>query len=49
MVARAMAISLSTNWPMKFDGWDETFDTYQTLVVIDRPQDGEIDYTLQPQ
>ncbi len=35
--------------PMKFDGWDETFDTYQTLVVIHRPQDGEIDYTLQPQ
>ncbi len=33
--------------PMKFDGWDETFDTYQTLVVIHRPQDGEIDYTLQ--
>ena len=35
--------------PMKFDGWDETFDTYQTLLVIHRPQDGEIDYTLQPQ
>ena len=34
---------------MKFDGWDETFDTYQTLVVIHRPQDGEIDYILQPQ
>ena len=35
--------------PMKFDGWDEEFDTYQTLVVIHRPQDGQISYDLQPQ
>lgn len=35
--------------PLKTGGWDETFDTYQTLVVIHRPQDGAIDYTLQPQ
>ena len=28
-------------------GWnDETFDTYQTLTVIHRPQDGDIDYDL---
>ena len=35
--------------PLKTGGWDETFDTYQTLVVIHRPQDGEINYELQPQ
>lgn len=28
-------------------GWsDENFDTYQTLTVIHRPQDGDIDYDL---
>ncbi len=35
--------------PMKVGTWDEEFDTYQTLVVIHRPQDGEINYDLQPQ
>ncbi len=35
--------------PMIIDDWDEEFDTYQTLVVIHRPQDGEINYDLQPQ
>lgn len=35
--------------PMQFGGWDEEFDTYQTLVVIHRPQDGDISYDLQPQ
>lgn len=32
--------------PMKYGGWDETFNKYQTLVVIHRPQDGSIDYDL---
>ena len=32
--------------PLKYGGWDEEFDTYQTLVVLHRPQDGSIDYDL---
>lgn len=32
--------------PMKYGAWDETFNKYQTLVVIHRPQDGSIDYDL---
>lgn len=32
--------------PLKYGDWDEEFDTYQTLVVIHRPQDGSIDYEL---
>lgn len=32
--------------PLKYGDWDEEFDTYQTLVVIHRPQDGSIDYAL---
>lgn len=32
--------------PLKTGSWDETFDTYQTLVVLHRPQDGSIDYEL---
>ena len=32
--------------PLKTGSWDETFDTYQTLVVLHRPQDGSIDYDL---
>lgn len=32
--------------PLKYGDWDEEFDTYQTLVVIHRPQDGSIDYSL---
>ncbi len=32
--------------PMKYGDVDEEFDTYQTLVVIHRPQDGPIDYDL---
>lgn len=32
--------------PLKYGNWDEEFDTYQTLVVIHRPQDGSIDYDL---
>ncbi len=34
--------------PMKYDDVDEEFDTYQTLVVIHRPEDGPIDYDLEP-
>ncbi len=34
--------------PMVYDDVDENFDTYQTLVVLHRPQDGPIDYTLAP-
>lgn len=32
--------------PMKFGGWDETFNRHQTLTVLHRPQDGKIDYDL---
>ncbi len=32
--------------PLKYGDWDEEFDTYQTLVVLHRPQDGSIDYDL---
>lgn len=32
--------------PMKYGAWDETFNKYQTLVVIHRSQDGSIDYDL---
>lgn len=32
--------------PMIYDKWDEEFDTYQTLTVLHRPQDGSIDYNL---
>lgn len=32
--------------PLKTGSWDETFDTYQTLVVLHRPQDGSINYDL---
>ena len=32
--------------PLKYGNWDEEFDTYQTLVVLHRPQDGSIDYDL---
>ena len=32
--------------PLKYGDWNEEFDTYQTLVVIHRPQDGSIDYEL---
>ena len=31
---------------MKYGAWDETFNKYQTLVVLHRPQDGSIDYDL---
>lgn len=34
--------------PMRYDDVDEEFDTYQTLVVIHRPEDGPIDYDLAP-
>ena len=34
--------------PLKCDGIDEEFDTYQTLVVIHRPEDGPIEYDLEP-
>ncbi len=34
--------------PMVYDGVDENFDTYQTLVVLHRPQDGPVNYTLEP-
>ena len=32
--------------PLKYGDWDEEFDTYQSLVVLHRPQDGSIDYDL---
>ena len=32
--------------PLKYGNWDEEFDTYQTLVVLHRQQDGNIDYDL---
>ena len=32
--------------PLRYGNWDEEFDTYQTLVVLHRPQDGSIDYDL---